>query len=225
MDKLKCKIPGISIRSLILVLFLFTVFLLGMNFFPERVSTIIDSRFSLDEEANVPTWYSTILLYSISIASFVLYFFSFKEICRNNIWRFYWLVFGSVYLFLSLDEASQIHEILDEAQIIKWIYLYMFAGGTFFLVTVIYFLTIRNDIKNIRNLILSGLVIYALGGMGMELISDVFSPLPQVLQQIEFILEEGLEMIGSIMVLTGCIMELNRLYKVKHTEFKDSLIG
>ncbi len=70
------------------------------------------------------------------------------------------------------------------------------------------YIVIRNNEAMLRNWILGGLVIFSIGGMGGELIDHIFYPLPPLLQISEIILEEGLEMMGTIIVFIGCLKEL-----------------
>jgi hypothetical protein len=86
---------------------------------------------------------------------------------------------------------------------IKWEYFYIPGGLVFFLYTLKNI--INYSVKKGRNLILYGIITYAIGGLFFEFISYVFSPLPDILQNIEFVLEEGLEMSGVILILSGCL--------------------
>ena len=95
-------------------------------------------------------------------------------------------------------------------------FIYAPFAGAFFLICA--YQLVESNNKKLRNWILGGLVIYALGGLGGEYISYVFRPLPPLLQYLEFVLEEGLEMVGTIMVLTGCLQEVNRLWSLEHHE-------
>ena len=75
---------------------------------------------SVGGENNIPTWYSTILLFSVSLSCLAIYFFEHKVIRCDHSWHLFWLGFGGVYCFLSLDEAARLHEIIDKATSIKW---------------------------------------------------------------------------------------------------------
>jgi hypothetical protein len=169
-------------------------------------------RFNLDTEANIPTWYSTVLLFSVSLSALFIHLVENKVLGRNHPWHLFWIGFAGVYCFLSLDEAARLHEILDLW--IKWVFVYAPFAGIFFIICTIYFVVIRKNDKSLRNWILGGLIIYALGGLFCEYINHIFYPLPPALMQTEFVLEEGLEMFGTIVVLMGCLQELRRLYGI-----------
>ena len=203
-----------SLRNLFLFLLFVVFILLGMHFFPESVSWTIANRFNLDGEANVPEWYSAVLLFSVSLSSLAVYLLSRKGIGPDHPWKKFWLAFAGVYCFLSFDECSRVHEIFDSATALKWVYAYAPFAAIFFVVCVFYFVTIRRGEKRVRNWVLGGLIVYALGGLVSEFIGYLFRPLPHGIQQMEFVIEEGLEMIGAITVLMGGLQELRRLISI-----------
>jgi hypothetical protein len=193
----------IPVRKLFFLLVSIAVFLLLMHFCSGKAPSTLHDRFDLDAEANIPTWYSTVLLFAISMSSLLIYRLSPAD--RPS--RDFWLVFSFAYGYFSLDEAARFHEIIDQA--LKWVYIYAPLFGAFFALCVRHFRKVERP--SLRNWILGGLMAYALGGLGGELVSHLFNPLPYVLQQSEFVFEEGLEMLGAILVLAGCWTEINRL--------------
>jgi hypothetical protein len=82
--------------------------------------------------------------------------------------EFFWFFLSSVYGFLSLDEAASVHEIIDQALHVKWVYVYAPFTAIFFMICSYYIMIIRNSESTLRNRIL------------------------------ETMLEEGFEMIGAI---------------------------
>jgi len=193
----------IPIRKVFLLLVCIELYLIVMHFFPGTFSSTIQDRFDLNGEANIPTWYSTELLFAISLSSLILCVLSQTD------WhsRKFWLVFACVYGFLSLDEAARLHEMFNKY--LKWVVVYAPFAGLFF-VFCAHHLFHSNNLP-LRNFIVGGLIVYALGGLVGETVSSLFHPLSPLLQQVEFVWEEGLEMLGSILVLTGCLQEINRL--------------
>ena len=204
----------ISIRKLFFFLLITVFVLLVMNFYPyadiNSLSGTIHNRFNLDAEANIPTWFSTLLLFCVSLTSFILYNFRNKLKIDTSMHTF-WLVMSAAYCFLSLDEAARIHEVIDAILHIKWIYIYAPLAGIFFMTCVYFLVIINKDVnsKNLRNWIIGGLLIYALGGLGGETY-DYFVHSSSV----EVVFEEGLEFLGTIMVLIGSLQELERRHKV-----------
>ncbi len=197
----------IPTRKFFLLLLFFVLILFAMHFFPESLSRTIHNRFDLDSEANIPTWFSTVLLFCVSLTSLITYIF-FRDIKIDTSWQSFWLGFSAVYCFLSLDEAARIHEIFDTSTNLKWIYVYAPFGAIFFLVCT-YFLIVINKSNELRNWILGGLIVYALGGLVGESIDYFFYSSPA-----DVVFEEGFELLGTIMVFRGCLQELNRRFKV-----------
>lgn len=192
----------IPARKLFFWLAAIAIFLLLMHFCSGKASAPFHDRFDLDAEANIPTWFSTVLLFAISMSSILIYRLSPKDRPAQS----FWLIFSLIYGFFSLDEAARIHELIDPA--LKWVYVYAPLFGAFFFVCACHFG--KDGPPSPRRWILGGLMVFALGGMGGEWVSHLLNPLPYGLQQLEFVFEEGLEMLGSILVLVGCWMELNR---------------
>lgn len=196
----------ISIRKLFLLLILSELILLAMHFFPADWSWALEDRFDLDKEANVPTWFAVALLFSVSIIALLIHIVG-RNIRTATSWRSFWIVFSAVFCFLSLDESSRVHEGIDNVFHIKWIYVYMPLAALFFIFCT-YFMKVINKNKTLNYWMLGGLIVYALGGLLCETISFYFYS-----GMAEVVVEEGLEMLGSIMVFTGCVQELERLHK------------
>ena len=203
----------IPIRKSFFILLSFLCILLLMHLFVHHISWAIHNigMFNLDTEANIPTWYSTILLFLVSLCSLIVYRIRVNGITRSERGNAFWLFLAIVYCFLSMDEAARIHEFIHGYTCIKWFYTYAPFGALIFIITAVYFSVIRSNYKDLRIWILGGLICYASGGLVAEFLSHYFSPLSPVLQQVEFMFEEGMEMFGTSMVLMGCFTELNHL--------------
>lgn len=181
-----------------------------MYLIPEKLSLTIHNRFDLNGEANIPTWYSNILLFAVAVAGMGIYLFSRQ---MKTVDARFWLGFAAMYIFLSLDEEARIHEILDGH--IKWTFIYAPLTLIFFLVCARQLLLINKNYK-LAAWILGGLVLYGSGGLVGETIGffvEKFDPQVWVwLERPEIILEEVLEFSGTIVVLMGCLYELKRRY-------------
>ena len=180
--------------------------------FGVNLSWPMSDRFNLDGEANIPTWYSTILLYSVALCAFVVYLSHLKSPRANRGGRLFWIGFALFYCFLSADEAARLHEVVDGYRGVNWVCFYAPLVATFFLMCVWYLAVMGKGDKLARKWMLGGLILYAGGGMFCELISFWLHPLPPVWQRLEVTVEEGLELGGTIMVLMGCLLELGRVY-------------
>lgn len=199
----------IPTRKALIVLCLPLVFLLVMHFFPESVSWTIHQRFDLNDETNIPTWYSSALLLLVSISSLAIYLWRDKTLKHQK----FWLIFSAVYSFLSMDEVAQIHEAI--APHVKWMYIYAPLAAVF-LAYCVYHL-VKHEDEAARNWIMGGMVVYGLGVLGFETLWYIFKPLPPLLQLIEVVTEEEFEMAGSTIVVIGCLQVLNRLWNPAST--------
>jgi len=134
----------------------------------------------------------------------------------------FWLVFGGMYCFLSIDEAAMIHEIIDQTTSVKWIFVYAPIVGSFFLVCAYYFLIVRKDERILRNWVIGGLIVSAVGGIGAEWVAYAMN-LKYAFRMIEYVVEEGFELIGSTMVFMGCLYELNDQFKKIYSLKSDNI--
>jgi hypothetical protein len=200
-----------SIRKIFFFLLFIVFFFIVMHFLAYTLSpskSAFNYGFNMDLEGNVPTWYSTVLLFSVSLISLGIYMLSYDN-ARS---RRFWLVFSCVYSFLSMDEAAQIHESITSVTSVYWIKLYAPLAGAFFVMCAYHL--VKSGNRKLRNWILGGLVVYALGGLAFETVAwNPWYRLPPFLYQIDVAFEEGFELLGTIMVLTGCLQELDRLFE------------
>lgn len=66
--------------------------------------------FNLGYEVNLPTWYSTMLLLTCALLLFVIYR---AESQRDAPFRRHWAGLAAIFLYISMDEAVIIHEMLN----------------------------------------------------------------------------------------------------------------
>ena len=208
---------AIPIRKTLLFLLAIICILVLMHVLANDLSWALheSKRFNLDAEANIPTWFSAILLFSISICSLLIYMLRSNVLKERGGWVSFWIVVSAVYCFLSLDEVARLHELIDTYTSVKWVYVYAPFAAIFFFACVFYFFAIRNNDHRIGFWFVGGLFLYGAGGLFAEFLSHYFHPLPRILQQLEFMSEEGLEMLGAAMVLMACFTELNALNQTK----------
>ena len=80
-------------------------------------------EFSLDKEANVPSWFSSALLLT---AAAVLALVALDALARKAPWGRHWAGLSLVYVVLSLDETAEIHE-----RIGSWLRAHLNLSGPF----------------------------------------------------------------------------------------------
>lgn len=75
---------------------------------PERLnSATFIELFSLDAENNVPTWFSSTLLMACATLLAIIGLVTRRAKARHGV---YWLSLAAIFVYLSIDEASSIHE-------------------------------------------------------------------------------------------------------------------
>lgn len=180
----------------------------------DQVTTLspLASRFNVDEEQSIPTWFSQMLLF---VAAALLFMIGFVKRKSHEQFAWHWVVLGIIFLYFSLDEGATLHETLGE-------YLKAaFSGlsGPFYFAWVIPFgvlacLFAVTYIKFLRQLtgkerlwLMAAGFIYVSGALGMEMVGgEVLSAnLPFVYYVVCFTLEELLEMIGCALLITFAI--------------------
>lgn len=67
----------------------------------------IVEAFSLSYEANVPTWYASVLLFSCGALLGVVAHHAYRVASRD---RHRWALLAAIFVYISLDEAVEIHE-------------------------------------------------------------------------------------------------------------------
>lgn len=160
-------------------------------------------RFNMDAEATIPTWFATILLFATAQ---ILFYIGYKV--RSD--KRYWFGLSAIAFYLSIDEASEIHEMLIEPmQSIFGIT----SGPLFFawIIPVISLLILlavvfarffwRLDRRTMLLLILAGFF-YVAGALGMEMISGAYWESQDFVYDFTYrifnSIEEGLENFGTI---------------------------
>ena len=103
--------PRHILGGLLLVIFLLVLAGIASNVlrftFGYRSALGFINLFDLDHEANIPTWFSSLLLYSISI---LLVLITMLVTTSRGRGRWHWAALALIFVMLSLDEAVSIHE-------------------------------------------------------------------------------------------------------------------
>lgn len=156
--------------------------------------------FHLNRENNLPTFYSAL---AIILCSLLLYVVS---LSKKSIEKLQWQGLSAIFLFLSLDEALQIHDRLDlplrallgTSGVLRhaWIipYLSLFIGGA-----ILYRKFLFDLEKDTRKLFVISGIIFLSGAIGFEIISGLVSESigwDNATYSFVYTIEETLEMFG-----------------------------
>lgn len=170
--------------------------------------SFIVNLFNLDSEKNVPTYFATFLLLSSALLLFIVGYARKKQAARDY-WQ--WIGLGAVFIFLSMDEFIEIHEVIGTAIQNKyqptgvfyfaWIIPYaVFAIGM--AIAYLPFL-FRLPAKFIKLFILAGFL-YVMGALGLEAVASYFN-YETGERGVYFVflttLEESMEMFGLLLFI------------------------
>jgi len=192
---------------------------ININLEPSLLLYEIGERFNMDNEISIPTWFAQILLFVIAS----LFAFIYIDEKRKE-----WLFLSLIFVFLSIDEGAEIHELMIRPfQEILGIDsgLFFFAWIIPVLVIVfilgIAFLKFFNSLpKKIKLLLFFSAFIFILGSVGVEMISGDYWQANNFVYDMNYrilnALEEGLENFGSIIAIFALIIYIkdnNKLIK------------
>jgi hypothetical protein len=170
----------------------------------------------MNREAAIPTWFSTVQLFTISVLLLFLARAS-KQL------RKYLILFGLGFMFLSMDEAAVIHEkISDSARRLEWQWLLSLTFGgshqawmipylVLALIVILFcyrfFILAWQSFRHEALIVAAGLAIFGVGGIGLELLGFYFEDHPSETPYAWSVAgEEFLEMAGMTVVLYGSLL-------------------
>lgn len=175
--------------------------------------------FSLDDEGNVPTWYSSITLFVCSLLLAIIAYSKKKE---KDLYLLHWSLLSIIFIFLSIDESACIHELvmihiksyIDLSGI--FYFSWVIIGIPLVLIFIVLFrkFVIDLPIKNRFQFILSG-ILFLSGALGMELIDGWY--LASIDGTVNFTymmlttLEETLEMVGSAVFIYSLLIYIKSI--------------
>ncbi|MFT7015874.1 MAG: hypothetical protein ACJAY7_001821 [Pseudohongiellaceae bacterium] len=197
---IEISVKEYSVSLLVLALVLVSVHtgLYLYHYQVEELPWLLRQLFDLDEENNIPTWYSSFLLLN---NAFFLYIYSIqKEVVKRS----YWGLLSAGFLLLAIDEVAGLHETLNTAIEMNWAILgaigVLFVGVLF----VPFLLAIRRRLAMM--FMLSGLLYFS-GAILVELLGEDLDS-DSLLYAFTVALEEGLELIGAWIFLNVLLGEM-----------------
>jgi len=163
--------------------------------------------FSLDREANVPSWFSSALLLS---AAGLVALVALDAAERRDRWRRHWAGLVLVYLVLSVDETAEFHE-----RIGSWLRAQLDLGGPLryagiipmlafaVLVTIAYARFVLALPPQTRSRIVLAAVVFVAGAAGVEALTGWWSESGEHATTTLLIstVEENLELAGTVIFM------------------------
>jgi len=135
--------------------------------------------FDLDAEGNVPTWFSTVQLLACSVLLGLIG--SVKHRRREPFAR-HWLVLSAIFLYMSADEASVIHELLNpvirSALHVPPVFYYAWVVGgavAVLVVGLVYLRFVWSLPARTRRLVIIAGSIYVAGALGMDVPEGLYA--------------------------------------------------
>jgi hypothetical protein len=192
------------------VMGLLSVYVLGYDY----VFGLIDF-FNLNNENNLPTFFSALVLLLCSLLLFVI------ASSRKSSGQpaGYWLGLALIFLFLSIDEDASIHEVLivpvrtmlevSGPFYYAWVIPY---GLVVLAIGVAYIPFLFRLPRNIRRLIVIAGSVFVSGALGVELIEGWYyaahDETEDLVYELLVTLEESLEMLGTIVFCYALLLFL-----------------
>ena len=162
--------------------------------------------FDVNREANIPTWFSSLLLI---LNAFILAIIAVRTKAQQGPYHTQWFVLAAIFLYLSIDESALLHEMTEKPVrtalgVSGYLYFAWIIPALCFLVVLgIYLRRFLFDLPNkTRWLFLLAGAVYVGGAVGMESIgSNIFASNPwnkTMAYRLWATLEESFEMVGLI---------------------------
>jgi len=184
------------------------------NYHVEELPWLLLQLFDLDEENNIPTWYSSFIL--LNVAFFVLITSQQSGLKK----RMHWRIIAAGFLLLAIDEVAGMHETFNSSIEINWAIpgaiLVLFLAAAY----VPFLLSLRAKLALL--FVLSG-AIFVSGAIVTELLSEDMES-DSWGYAMAVALEEGLEMFGALLFLYVNLRELGK-NGMDGAEGKDGIVA
>jgi hypothetical protein len=205
----------------LIVLELILVSIYVFDSFVDHPIATVGTVFDLDADLSIPAWFSSVQLFVIAL---VLLLKARRTDRGLRPSRWFFLIAGIGFAFLSADEGARIHEELNwvlEEREYSWLPTFRYGHGIWIFVyavpAVALLVALRRDLEAVWNLhpsaarmIAAGIGIIVLGGVGLEIVAYQYLGATQTprLYPIEVAFEELFEMAGASVVLYGALLLL-----------------
>jgi hypothetical protein len=184
-------------------------------------------EFHLNGENNLPTWFSTLILF---VCSLLLGLIADVKRRAGEAYRTHWAVLALIFAYLSLDEMASLHELLNEP-LRQW-----FGGETvlfwpwvipFALLTLVFALLYLRFLLNLprvtRWLFTAAGIVYAGSALGFELLESWsftrYGSYEHPTMRLFVVVEESLEILGICLFVYALLDYLGRRYGSLRIDF------
>ena len=189
--------------SLLVVAAFLVTFHTGLYLYNNRVEELpwlLLQMFDLDEEHNIPTWFSSFLLLNNAL---FLYLYGRKDASAQAP---YWTALAAGFFVLAIDEVAGLHETLNSSIDINWAIPGAILVAVVGLAFVPFLLSLRRGLAML--LIFAG-ALYVSGAIVVELLSEDMDA-ESSRYALAVALEEGLEMLGVLACIRTILNEMKK---------------
>ena len=159
-----------------------------------RLPWLLRQTFDLDEENNLPSWYSGTALF---ITTVFIWLCAREKRAIEDPWSRQWYVLTAGFLFLAIDEIAGLHETFNTLVKMNW----AIPGGILAVAIGFMFAPFLIKLHRRTSLLffLSGMI-YVGGAIGVELLAASLKS-DSMEYYLMTLLEEGMEMLGVLIFL------------------------
>lgn len=178
---------------------------------------MIRQLFDVDEENNIPTWYSSI---NLALASGFTLLLAHQKKAEKDPWAAYWRFLGYGFLLLSLDEMAGLHESFNSVTEASWA---LYAVPPVLVIIAVYLRFLFALPTRVAVLFMLSGVLFVGGAVGVELYTEPYlenDELNTLAYNLWTPVEEGMEMYGVILFLHALLH-----YMADTGQRKDSVAG
>jgi hypothetical protein len=184
--------PYIRTLAVIAILLLCThLSLYCYHYLSEKLPWLLRQLFDVDEENNLPTWFSQFLLLNNAFALGVI-----ASSCAQEK-RHYWQALAIGFLILSIDEVAGLHETFHSAIDFNWA---IPASILVAIIGIVFIPFLRSLERRVAILYLISGAIFISGALVIELLSEDMKT-KSLEYALATALEEGMEMAGALLFL------------------------
>lgn len=171
-----------------------------------KLPWLLRQLFDLDEENNLPSWYSGITLF---ITAIFLWLCSREKRAIDDVWGRQWKILAAGFFFLSLDEIAGLHETFNSLVAINW----AIPGAvlTIFLGFLFLPFLLHLEKRTARMFAVAGFLYFG-GAIGVELLASSMR-LDTLQYYMMTFWEEGMEMIGVLVFLSALLSYMSGQHK------------
>jgi hypothetical protein len=211
----------LGFTALILIIISVTCRLVYNDSMHDYLKRILE-YFYVDQEQNIPTFFSSFLLL---LSSAILAIIAKLEKDNRSTSALKWMVLSICFLYLSIDESVSLHEklIFPMRNMLPgklshgiFYYTWVIPGMIFILFFAAFFADFILKLNpKIRFYFITSAIIYVSGGLGLELIGGYLYELNQrtIGYSMLTTVEEGMEMAGIIVFIYGLLIYISEKYQ------------